>query len=188
MALPSTHCPAGLNYPTSLHSAASIRLRLSRLIADVPAELLRTVLVQLSARFLSAHFCTPISSARALARNYPRDNAIMTPKQAQHRILKRVAKADYCKYLSLFFTLFIYKFLLNANYFEFLSNSFHQLKKVLWWNNSLINVFAEVQGGHALLLFFALIKESQRNTYDRQFKYVIRYQSNNLIYSISIIV
>uniref|UniRef100_A0A1I7XP75 F-box domain-containing protein n=1 Tax=Heterorhabditis bacteriophora TaxID=37862 RepID=A0A1I7XP75_HETBA len=61
MALPSTHCPAGLNYPTSLHSAASIRLRLSRLIADVPAELLRTVLVQLSARFRTFTYRTGTS-------------------------------------------------------------------------------------------------------------------------------
>uniref|UniRef100_A0A1I7WUQ7 Secreted protein n=1 Tax=Heterorhabditis bacteriophora TaxID=37862 RepID=A0A1I7WUQ7_HETBA len=73
---------------------------LSRLIADVPAELLRTVLVQLSARFRTFTYRTG------------------TSLQTQRT---QVAKADYCKYLSLFFTLFIYKFLLNANYFEFLS-------------------------------------------------------------------
>uniref|UniRef100_A0A1I7XU08 Uncharacterized protein n=1 Tax=Heterorhabditis bacteriophora TaxID=37862 RepID=A0A1I7XU08_HETBA len=53
---------------------------------------------------VNPHFWTPRNSARALARretidvgNYLRQNANMTPKQAQHKLLKRMAKPDYDK-------------------------------------------------------------------------------------------
>uniref|UniRef100_A0A1I7XDZ8 Uncharacterized protein n=1 Tax=Heterorhabditis bacteriophora TaxID=37862 RepID=A0A1I7XDZ8_HETBA len=49
------------------------------------------------------------------------------------------------------------------------------LPRIRCWPVEANIVFAEVQNSHALPLFFALIKDSQRATYDLLYKYVIRF-------------
>uniref|UniRef100_A0A1I7XUF3 Gelsolin-like domain-containing protein n=1 Tax=Heterorhabditis bacteriophora TaxID=37862 RepID=A0A1I7XUF3_HETBA len=55
---------------------------------------------------------------------------------------------------------------------------YKQISKELGAGQSkqIYSVFVEVQGGQALPLFLALIKDSQRATYDRVFKYTFHYK------------
>uniref|UniRef100_A0A1I7X084 MULE domain-containing protein n=1 Tax=Heterorhabditis bacteriophora TaxID=37862 RepID=A0A1I7X084_HETBA len=122
---------------------------------------------------VNPHSWTPRNSARALAGretidvgNYLRQNANMTPKQAQHMLLKRNAQSDKSNLRCV-----------TDNEDLLLLDDGNMIvvgSRMLW--NAVFHTlngksFFVIQGGQAIAMFFALIKASQRATYDRLFKW-----------------
>uniref|UniRef100_A0A1I7WC17 HECT domain-containing protein n=1 Tax=Heterorhabditis bacteriophora TaxID=37862 RepID=A0A1I7WC17_HETBA len=115
--------------------------------------------------------------------NYLRKNINMTSKQTQHTFLKRVAKADYYDENLLLgddnMIVVGSRMLWNAVFHMldvksfFRDGCYKQISKQFGTGRSkqIYTVFSEVQNKHDLLLFFALIKDFQKATYHRLFKW-----------------